>query len=124
MQITDEIGIAIGSYKHNKRIFEVVMIAKGMVIAALVLACFNVIWRFSQELGRRKLQREDELRGFSIPISAIRKGAKQMGKQIDGMDEGWIDMEAYDESDENNNKNGKKKETDKKGNDNDNDDED
>lgn len=98
------------------------MIAKGMVIAALILACFNAIWRFSQELGRRKLQRENALRGFSVPISAIRKGAKQMGKQIDGMDDGWIDMEAYEDSDENsdnkNKKNGKGKKGKGDGNDN------
>ena len=85
------------------------MIAKGMVIAALVLACFNAIWRFSQELGRRKLQRENALRGFSVPISAIRKGAKQMGKQIEGLDDGWIDMEAYEDSGENNDNNKNKK---------------
>ena len=85
------------------------MMAKGVVIAAIMIAGFNAMWKFSQELGRRKLAREDELRGFSIPISATRKGAKQMGKQIDGMDEGWIDMEAYDDSSDNNNSDSKKK---------------
>ena len=43
--------------------------------------------------------REDRLRGFRIPLSATRKGARPMGKQIEGMDEGWIDMEAYADDD-------------------------
>ena len=43
--------------------------------------------------------REDRLRGFRIPLSATRKGARPMGRQIEGMDEGWIDMEAYADDD-------------------------
>ena len=59
--------------------------------------------------------REDRLRGFSIPISAVTKGSRRMGKQIEGMEDGFIDMEAYEDDDEDadeggnsNNKNGKK----------------
>ena len=44
--------------------------------------------------------REDRLRGFSIPISAVTKGSRRMGKQIEGMEDGFIDMEAYEDEDE------------------------
>ena len=104
----------VASHKHTKRIFEVAMMGKGFIVVVFLLAGFNAIWKFSQELGRRRLAREDALRGFSIPISAVRKGARQMGKQIDGMDEGWIDMEAFDENSDNSSGSGNNNKNDKK----------
>lgn len=45
------------------------------------------------------ISREDKLRGFSTPVSAISKKSAKKGKQIEGMDDGWIDMEQYDDDD-------------------------
>ena len=46
------------------------------------------------------MRREDRLRGRSIPISAITKGSRAMGRQIEGLDEGWVDMEKFADGDD------------------------
>lgn len=43
--------------------------------------------------------REEATFGYAMPISAITKKSARKGRQIDGMDDGWIDME-LDEDDE------------------------
>ncbi len=37
------------------------------------------------------LYREEELRGFSTPVSAAYKGATNRGRPVEGM-EGWVDL--------------------------------
>jgi hypothetical protein len=37
--------------------------------------------------------------GYSSPLSAISKNAARKGKQLDNMDDGWIDMEVADDED-------------------------
>lgn len=51
------------------------------------------------------------MRGYSVPLSAFRKGATVMGRQIEGMAEGWLDMElpAEDENQPENDNKGKGK---------------
>lgn len=64
-QITDEVGLVLGNYKHNQRLFELSMLSKGIVVAGLVLFAFGSIVKFSQEMSRRQLERYVKLQCYS-----------------------------------------------------------
>ena len=94
----------------------------GILAAAL-------LYRSAMASFERYKARQDAERGYRLPTSAVSKKAKKKGRQLEGQDDGWVDMEldadADNDDNNDNDKDGKGGKGSKgKGNDKDSDDDD
>ena len=119
--VAAELPYSIGMFNRSKRVDEVATLFKCIGIFGVILFFAGIFYRGILLRSLDFYKKKERERGFSMPLSAISKKAARKGKQIDGMDEGWVDMELDDdeETDENEIKKSKK---DKKNDDDDDDD--
>jgi hypothetical protein len=104
--IVHELPDVIINMKERRRFNELVTILSGFGYFAVAVMIVTVLYRSAIQTYQRRVEREDSIRGYKLPTSAVSKKAKKKGKQLDGMDEGWVDMELNaDDDNENNNKN-------------------
>ena len=94
--IMQELPPVLGNFKRRKRISELMSIVSGLGYFALVMAAIGLLYKTAMAANLRRSQAEEEMgRGFSA--SAISKKAARKGKKIDGMEDGWVDMEEDDD---------------------------
>lgn len=94
--IVQELPDVLGNFKRRKRINELMSIVSGLGYFALTMAAVGLLYKTAMAANLRRSQTEEEMgRGFSA--SAISKKAARKGKAIDGMEDGWVDMEEDDD---------------------------
>lgn len=94
--IVQELPDVLGNFKRRKRISELMSIVSGLGYFALTMAAVGLLYKTAMAANLRRSQAEEEMgRGFSA--SAISKKAARKGKAIDGMEDGWVDMEEDDD---------------------------
>ena len=104
--IVNELPDVIINMKQRRRFNELITISSGFGYFAVAVMIVTVLYRSAIQTYQRRVEREDSIRGYKLPTSAISKKAKKKGKQLDGMDDGWVDMELNaDDENENNKKN-------------------
>jgi hypothetical protein len=84
---------------RKRRINEVAQVVSGFGVFAVGIVVVTVMYRAAMASYRQRVQREDMMRGYKLPTSAVSKKAPKKGKQIEGQDDGWIDMESEVEDD-------------------------
>lgn len=91
----------LDNYRRKKRINEISLGFKGIAAALLLITLLTTIYRLAVASFQRRMARDDEARGISFSTSAISKKAARKGRTVEGMAEGWLDME-FDEEEEKN----------------------
>jgi len=97
--IVNELPDVFINMKQRRRFNELVTILSGFGYFAAAIMIVTVLYRSAIQTYQRRVEREDSIRGYKLPTSAISKKAKKKGKQLDGMEEGWVDMELNAEDD-------------------------
>ena len=97
--IVQELPDVLGNFKRRKRINELMSTVSGLGYFALTMALVGLLYKSAMAANLRRSQAEEASgRGFSA--SAISKKAARKGKKIDGMEDGWVDMEEDADDDE------------------------
>jgi len=102
--ITDEIPDVLVNMNRRRRINEVAQVISGFGLFAVGIVVVTVLYRGAMSSYRQRVEREDAVRGYRLPTSAVSKKAPKKGRQIEGQDEGWIDMESSEADDNNDDK--------------------
>ena len=93
-----ELPAVLGNFKRRKRINELTSVLSGLGYFAVTMAAIGLLYKVAMAANLRRSKAEEEMgRGFSA--SAISKNSARKGKAIEGMEEGWIDMEEDDDDD-------------------------
>ena len=91
--VVEEMPDVLLNIKQRKRINEFLVLLGGFAYFAVGIAVVTVLYKGAIRSYRQKTLRDDAVRGYKLPTSAISKKAAKKGKQIDNMDAGWVDME-------------------------------
>lgn len=113
MQVIDELPYVLENYRRRKRINEVVLSVKGIACAFLLVTVLSFIYKAAMAAARRRMARDDAARGISFGTAAISKKAARKGRKMDGMGDGWLDMEFEDDDDSKDSDKKPKKDNDK-----------
>lgn len=89
----------LDNYRRRKRINELFLGIKGLGIAFILMTLLSFIYKAATAAAQRRMARDDAMRGISFSTSAISKKAARKGRKVEGMAEGWLDME-FDEEDD------------------------
>lgn len=103
--VTYEMPYALYNLNKRKRIDEVLNVVTGMSYFLFGVGAVSLLYRGGIRSYQNKVAKEDAVRGYKLPTSAISKKAPKSGKKIQGMGDGWIDMENYEDDDDGGNSN-------------------
>ena len=95
----EELPFVLDNYRRRKRINELLLGIKGLGLAVVLMAALSFIYKAATAAAQRRMARDDAMRGITFSTSAISKKAARKGRRVEGMAEGWLDME-FDEDDE------------------------
>jgi len=110
--IVQELPDVLGNFRKRKQLSEVWVVFSGLAYFFAGAVLVSVLYKGALAAGLRRgaaaQGKDDNSREFSA--SAISKKGPRKGKQLEGMDEGWLDMElsADDDDDDSDDKNKKK----------------
>ena len=93
--IVQELPYVLSNFKKRKALNELIVVAKGFGYFAIGVFVMGVLYKNAVETVRR--QGKD---GGSFSPSAISKKGPRKGRQIEGMEEGWLDMDLTADDDE------------------------
>ena len=88
--IVKELPIVLRNFKKRRLANELVVIVKGAAYLVAFLALFNLVYQ-SSLASIERAKRSGGGRPFSA--SAISKKGPRKGRQIEGMEDGWLDMD-------------------------------
>uniref|UniRef100_A0A7S0XDE2 Uncharacterized protein n=1 Tax=Chromulina nebulosa TaxID=96789 RepID=A0A7S0XDE2_9STRA len=94
--ILEEIPYALPHFRRRKRIYEIMTSLKSLSVLVIGFFLFGFVLKLILQAGLRKIRSQS-----GAPISAINKKSNRKGKQIEGMGEGFYDMEVYDDDSDN-----------------------
>ena len=94
--VVQELPQVLDNFKRRKRINEIASIASGLGYFALVMVAVGLLYRTAMAANLKRSKIEEDM-GMGFSASAISKKSARKGKKIDGMEDGWVDMEEDDD---------------------------
>lgn len=95
--VVDELPDMLGNFRRRKRINEVTSILSGLGYFAGGMLVIGILYKSAMNANALRSKRDDATAGWSA--SAISKKGPRQGRTIEGMGEGWIDMEDNEDDD-------------------------
>ena len=98
--IVQELPDVLGNFKKRKQLSELWVIVSGMGYFFAGAVLISVLYKGALAAGLRRgaSAGKDDLLGRGFSASAISKKGPRKGKQIENMDEGWLDMEVVEDA--------------------------
>lgn len=94
--IAKELPIVLRNFKKRRLANEFFVIVKGAAYLVAFLALFNFVYQSSLA----SIERAKRSGGGRFSASAISKKGPRKGRQIEGMEDGWLDMDLTADEDE------------------------
>lgn len=94
--VVQELPQVLDNFKRRKRINEISSIVSGLGYFAVVMLAVGLLYRTAMAANLKRSKTEEDM-GMGFSASAISKKSNRKGKRIEGMDEGWVDMEEDDD---------------------------
>lgn len=95
--VVDELPDMLGNFRRRKRINEVTSILSGLGYFAGGMLVVGILYKSAMNASALRSKRDDTTSGWSA--SAISKKGPRQGRAIEGMGDGWIDMEDNEDDD-------------------------
>lgn len=98
--IVQELPDVLGNFKKRKQLSELWVIVSGLGYFFAGAVLISVLYKGALAAGLRRgaSAGKDDLLGRGFSASAISKKGPRKGKQIENMDEGWVDMEVVEDA--------------------------
>ena len=94
--VVQELPQVLDNFKRRKRINEILNIVSGLGYFSVAMLAIGLLYRTAMAANLKRSKMEESM-GMGFSASAISKKSNRKGKRIEGMGDGWVDMEEDDD---------------------------